>query len=243
VHADFVADFALFRLHKTLTELGCDAPAIDKLIAWYWSNAPSWSASSQAEFDAAARDHLKTEWTTRSLRAGASKSIPSHFRSDKFLGYSKTGREIVSTTDFVRDAVQDGWVQLLEDAARDGQANGLGRSAGRDLVREQRRYVLLPQDRVDETGDSTTTAPWDEIDSSDYYRANFADDVRRALISAKHDQQRGVLLQLRDERPDDYEFLISYLAGRRKGRFTRQERNRAGSIIERLRRAAAKWVN
>ena len=158
------------------------------------------------------------------------------FRSDKFLGYSATGREKVSSTDFVRDAVQGRWVQLLEDAraegdaSRDGaRANSAGRSAGRDIIREQRRYVLLPEEETDpETGESTSAAPWNQTDPSDYYRENFADDVRRVLRAVEHQHQRGVLLRLRDERPDDYEFLITYLAGRRRSRFTRKERSHSG---------------
>lgn len=241
-----IGDFALFKLIPYLTELGCSEPGQSRLVAWYWHRSKQWHASDQSEFDAIAREHLKVEWTTRSIRAGASKSIPSRFRSEKFLGYSSTGQEKTSSTGLVEDATQDGWLRLLEDATRDAsrdgaQANSAGRSAGRDLIRGQKRFVQLSEDGEDpESGESTeATAPWDEIDASDLYRADsFSADVHRVLKSLKKARRVEIMQKLADESPADFEFLMNYLNRKGRGRFTRKENEQARSIVERLRRAA-----
>jgi len=184
----------------------------------------------------------QVEQINESLKVGAAFRVPAHLRHRKFLGYSKTGREKYSETQLVDEAVQSGWVKMLEDGVatvEDKQANIVGQTVGRDVVREERKYVSLPETRENEDGEMTSVAPWDVIDSSDRYRL---DPLLEQIFGEGHtEEQEGILQQFCKDSSDDFGFLMNYLAARRKeGRFTRKERNRVGAIIKKLRRRAVK---
>jgi hypothetical protein len=184
-----------------------------------------------------------------SLNVGAAYRVPAHLRHRKFLGYSATGKEKYSETQLVDDAVQTGWVKLLEGGVpvaenpeaqqeADKQANIIGQTAGHDVVKEQRKYVTLPQTRENEDGSMVTVAPWDVIDPSDSYRLNANPELTR--IFGAFPTLADTLKQFSQTNPEDFAFLVTYLSNRRLGRFTRIERNRAGAIVKKLRRRVEK---
>jgi hypothetical protein len=101
------------------------------------------------------------------------------------------------------------------------------------------------------------TLPWDKVDLS---KPNDLDDeVRRFLQNGQDDLRRRILAQFREENPEDYEFIVSYVArlggkvvfrlGRikplseRGARFTPQERSRAKGILDKLRRIEQQAVD
>lgn len=273
----FANDFGFFRLVGFLDTLNCGASTQTRLIAWYWRTAPSWIADDQDEFDAIAQKNLQAvaetiarnaqivEGNTPAVNAGLKHSIPARLRSDKFLGYDRQGREKVSTTGLKEDAVQSTWVRLFQAKEVDGRvSNNAGRSSGRDIVRKQLREVPVSQlDLPDADPDDAAPAderdkvmPWDRVDLS---RPNDLDDaVRRFLQNGQDDLRRRILSEFRDERPDDYDFIVNYVSrlgltvrfrrgyivpvSKRGAGFTQADRNRAKAIIDRLRRIERKAV-
>lgn len=220
---EYASTFLVFKLVPFLNELGCTGSLQSKAISWFHQNARLWSAESQSEFDTEARARLKVFATTQAIKQGTQKSLSPERRH------------------LQRDAIQQAWVNLLERGKDDGSsANVAGRNAGHNIAATESRYVSVEPDEteVDEDGDAPP-APWDVIDESDRYR-RWSADVEQFLRQLKDDIRRTILNRLREERPDDYEFLVTYIEHRWKGRFTRQERDRAKTIIDRLRRQERK---
>ena len=208
---------------------------------------------------------------TPAVKTGLKRSIPARLRSDSFLGYDRTGRERKSTTGVVDDATQDVWTRLFADAEVNGRtANNAGRSAGRDEVRKRLREVPVSQlDLQDaDSGDANLSAygierdktqPWDRLDQSDLFRASLDERIWTFLRDGQDGLRRGVLNKFRQDAPDDYDFIVKYVSRLgvevvfRKGRivplskrgtkFTRQERNRAKAILDRLRQSEWKAID
>jgi hypothetical protein len=162
--------------------------------------------------------------------------------------------------------VQDGWAKLLEEGvpviekpeenseaqqAADREANIVGQTAGHAVVHEARKYVAIPETRENEDGTMATIAPWDIVDPSDGYRRNL-DPLLETILGLNGPTPRTpqraealkrteeVLHEFSEYSPEDFGFLMNYIAGRRKGCFTRNERNRAGAIVAKLRRRIKK---
>jgi acetyl-CoA carboxylase alpha subunit len=101
----------------------------------------------------------------------------------------------------------------------------------------------IPQDERDKR------MPWDRVTlcQPDDWHA----DVLRVIREVQDDTRRKILRQFRDDRPDDYRFIVDYVSrlggevrfrrgiltpiSKRGAGFTQQERNRAKAIIDRLR--------
>lgn len=277
---DFASDFGLFRLHQTLTELNCDGSTQSRLISWYWRASKSWTADSQAEFDTIAKSELRSaverldrnaeivRHHTPAVKAGLKRSVPARLRSDKFLGYDTNGRERKSTTGIADDATQDAWTRLFNAEHVDARtANNAGRSAGRDEVRKRLREVPVSQLNLPDA-DSEDPAPlderdsllpWDKVDQSDKSRSNLDEQVWAFLRDGQDDLRRSILVQFRQEHPDDYDFIVRYVSrlgvdvvfrwgmicplSKRGAKFTQQERNRAKAILDRLRRTERKQLD
>jgi hypothetical protein len=247
--SDFAKNFVWDHITRIFTELGCSPAQRSRLEDYFRQNSSKWTvtSSSQSEFDAIAETSLRSEYERhikgidKILRTGAAFRVPAHLRHDKFLGYTNTGREKISSTGLVEDAKQNAWLKLIEiengnKSPEPAALNTLGQNEGRDAVREQRKYVPLPQPPDDE---SAPVAPWDELDPSDTYRANLNLEIERLFRNIKTASQEQIMRQFREESPDDYAFLVNYMAQRWKSRFTRAEQNRAGAIVKKLRRREA----
>jgi hypothetical protein len=221
---EYASTFLVFKLVPFLNELGCADSLQSKAISWFHQNAGRWSAGTQQEFDAEARARLKVFVTTLAIKQGTQKSL------------SPQRRHLQC------DAIQQAWVSLLESGADGGRAaNIAGRNAGHDIGRTELRYVSVERDDEADEDDDALPAPWDAIDESDRYRS-WSAEVEQFLRDYREDIRRTILNKLRDERPDDYAFLVDYIERRWGSRFTRQQRDRAKSIIDRLRRQEQREV-
>jgi hypothetical protein len=208
---EHASDFLLFRLVPFLNEVGCQGSTQTKTIAWFHDNAPRWSADSQPEFDAEARARLKEFVTTLAIKQGTQKSL-------------FTGRR-----HYQADAIQHAWVALLESGKDDGRsANIAGRNAGQSIGKTESRYVSVEPDDSD---DGTPLAPWDEVDDSDRYRAwDYEIDRWFRVLNLE------VIERFKRETPEDWEFIKSYQANRRRKQHSKADQNRAGAIYRKLRR-------
>lgn len=183
---------------------------------------------------------------TLGIKGGIAKVIPSTV-------WKSTGKH--------DDATQDAWVRLLEEKAFDPKSAYLaGMRAGTDVLRKGSHEVVNSQVEMSEGSDDFLTTTADRVDPSDAYRRNL-DGWVGTHIDEEQDRLRRVLLQqFRTDQPEDYAFLIGYVArvGRgqvrfRKGRlvsvsrrgahFTVEERKRAHDIILRLRRLESSEIN
>jgi hypothetical protein len=88
--------------------------------------------------------------------------------------------------------------------------------------------------QLPEGEDGQSISPWER--SIDSESQDFDEAIWRLLREATDVRRKEVLLKFADERPNDFEFLLGYIARNRRGRFSRQEQNRARDIIARLRR-------
>ena len=171
------------------------------------------------------------------LKTGANFRIPAHHRHKKFLGYSATGKERISSTDFVEDATQDAWVKLLKGGVTDDkEANVIAQTAAATLVRGERKYVPIPETHDGGDGEIPSVPPWDEVDASrpDYNPDPIWDKIRAQIHRAKQEELVRALGE------DDFRFLMNYIAHFRLGRASRGDRDRAAAIKARLRRHFAK---
>lgn len=246
MHAEYANDFGVFRLHPTLVDLGCDAPTTSKLIDWFWQNANRWAreCASQLEFDATARTCLAAEAarpTGRDLDTllkaasiGVNARVPDRMR--------------IRQRDVAEDSRQDAAVKLLEDGVTDERsANVAGQTAARRNARQRLREVPvsqldLPEADPDDTAapdERDKIAPWDRVDTSDYYRDNLSEDITRLLQHLRLGNQEAVIKAWADECPEDFEFIVNYFAQTRRGRFSKKDQNRAQAIYRKLRRRLA----
>lgn len=235
---DHVNDFGLFRLHKTLVDLGCDSTTQTRLISWFWRNAPLWNADDQSEFDAKAKENLTVEYLRPAIRGGLRVSIPANLRSRQIVE-TDTGKQQIAETQISDDAEQNAWVRLLEGGDTDSKsAYFAGMSAGRDATRDSTKY--LPVSQMESPADDTGIyiQPWES--SADTVSHDFDRQVWRLIREVEDDNRKKVLLDYWDKSPEDIEFLFSYLARsrhRRRGRpASQRERDRAANIIKKLRR-------
>ena len=265
----FISTFGLFKLYATLTALNCDGSTQSRLIAWYWRASKSWSADSQAEFDAIAESEIRSavdrldrnaaivQRHASAVKAGLKRSVPARLRS-----------ESKSTTGIADDAMEDAWTRLFRDTDVDARtANNAGRSAGRDEVRKRLREVPVSQLNLPDA-DSEDPAPsderdgllpWDKVDPSDRSRSNLDEQVWTFLRDGQDGLRRSILDDFRRDAPDDYDFIVRYVSrlgvevvfrrgmirplSKRGARPTQQERNRAKVILDRLRRTERKLLD
>jgi hypothetical protein len=85
--------------------------------------------------------------------------------------------------------------------------------------------------------DSDPLLPWDNQPVTK--RAGFDESVYRLIDECQENIRRQIIAQFQKERPEDYKFLDGYIISKRKTRHTAQERRRAKTIIDRLRRLEA----
>jgi hypothetical protein len=217
--SDFASEFLICKLVPTLTRLGCGDSMQSKAISWFHTNAKFWSATSGPEFDSIAETRLTEFVTTLAIKQGTQKSL-------------SAGRRHLQ-----RDAVQAAWVNLLESGRTDGRsANIAGRNAGHDITETESQYVsVTPDDDVD----IPTPAPWETVDDGEYYRENWSYDVERWLKHCRTADREQIVRQFIDESPEDWQFLVNYLARshrRGQGRWSKKDQNRAQKIYAKLRR-------
>jgi hypothetical protein len=245
---DFVTTFAFSKLYPFLK--AHDAVK-DTIIRWYWQHAPDWNAATQEKFDAEA-EHRLIQRCNRpdfeidfvslddAIQRGVRKRIPGRLRHRQFIGYDVTGKEVYAETQLEDDACQAAWLDLLERRAFNGRdANVAGQTAGRRQVRDVERLLPLSQlpdlpSADPEDPESEKLAPWD---NQPVTRRAGSDPAVCALIDElQEDIRRQIIRQFEKERPEDYKFLVEYIGSKSKTRHTSQDRRRAKTIIDRLRR-------
>jgi hypothetical protein len=245
---DFVTTFAFSKLYPFLK--AHDAVK-DTIIQWFWQHSPEWNAATQETFDAEAerrliqrcnRPDVEIDFVllNDAIQRGVRKRIPGRLRHRQFIGYDRvTGKEVYAETQLEDDACQSAWLALLERRAFGGRdANVAGQTAGRRQVRQIERIVPVSQLTLpaadSEDPESEPLAPWD---NQPVTRRAGSDPAVYALIDElQEDIRRQIIAQFAKERPEDYKFLVEYIGSKGKTRHTAQERRRAKTIIDRLRR-------
>jgi hypothetical protein len=244
---EFASEFGIHKLAAILKELGCSEADQTRLFDWYWKHAKNWNASSQSEFNDLANANLTVEYLRPAIRGGTKKSIPAKMRSRRVVE-TATGQHIAETQ-IPDDAEQDAWLHLLEAGTMDPKsAYTAGITAGHEGVRSVTRELPMSQrkrtDADSETSESLEgVAPWDQD--------KFDSEITRYLHNKQEDRRKDILRQFREEHSDDYEFIVNYVDRQTKVRFRRgrivpvmmrgarisqADRNRARTIIDKLRR-------
>lgn len=237
-------DYFIEKLGPTLLKLACADSLWSQLTLWFKHTAPTWAASSQAEFDSIASTRLTAEVRRRvaasveknfgtllkAAESGVRKTVPYQLRSRK-IEESISTRHIgkpdeddhvfrhVEKSGVDEDARQDAWVRLLERGLSNVQAPAqqaaiAGMSSGRDATRDNLKYAPESQLQPNVDEDGTVFSP---LESSEAARRtnDFDECVWRLLGAATDDNRKELILRFWDEHPSDFEFLLSYLA--RKG--------------------------
>jgi hypothetical protein len=104
-------------------------------------------------------------------------------------------------------------------------------------VASQQNEVTVQDDDANEGGASPEIImPWDQVDLSK--PAQFEESVYRLISASEDGDRRAAVHALKTERPEDYQFIVSYAEGLRDGgrRYSLQERQRALNIRRWLKR-------
>ncbi len=139
--------------------------------------------------------------------------------------------------DAKKDAVQSAWAALLESGKSDAPAaNTAGQTAARTIVRTERRFVPFPE-LANEDGSVETIHP---CDISDFKAGDGGSELSAFFYKfLKDDERRRQIRNLLFLSDDDWMFLCNYVAGFRRGRHSRADRERAASLKNKLRRNVA----
>ena len=260
--AEFLAEQERLRAEKALVKTIQDKWGITAKVA----NRTASFEETQIRLRNSRLSEDEVEKITRAIRQGTRKSIPASMRRKDKVWDKLFQKEFEHSTGKSEDAISDAWVKLLGEKTFDGRsANLAGRSAGRDAGRIDQQYLITSQSDLPavapEQGEQNleeVILPWDDEirkrrvsngkETPEYETIN-------VLLADEQDRhRRRILLQFKRERPEDFEFIIAYVA--RVGyevRFrygtikaianhdssspiTSDERKRAFSIISRLRR-------
>jgi hypothetical protein len=222
----FVSDFAIYKLGAVLQQNGI---LNDSALRWYWRSAPHWDAPTQEAFDSLAE---------RRIRERCNRPDSLSYRD--FSTFDTAIRQGVRrrTWNSREDAEQEAWLALFERRAFNGRdANVLGQTTARRQTRANREIPISQIASLRPTPDSDPLPLWD-------YRPRVAGSEENGYyvrLIGDHQNwiRRQIMSQFQKERPEDYAFLIDYLATKRMRAHTAPERRRAKTIIDRLRRIEA----
>jgi hypothetical protein len=103
--------------------------------------------------------------------------------------------------------------------------------------RRIRREIPISQIKALRTPEGDLLMPWDNKPAC--RAADFHETFHKIIDNWQEDLRREIINQFQKERPVDYAFLLGYIASKRKKCHTAQERRRAKTIIDRLRRLEA----
>jgi hypothetical protein len=103
--------------------------------------------------------------------------------------------------------------------------------------RRIRREIPISQIKGLRTEDGDILLPWDNKPAC--RAAGHEEFFHRIISNWQDDVRRQIIKQFSKERPEDYAFLLGYIASKRLMSHTAHERRRARTIIDRLRRLEA----
>jgi hypothetical protein len=178
----------------------------------------------------------------RAIRIGVRKVLPLRLLSRVYTGVSASGRATFAQTQIADDIRQNIFVTLLDtkalkvgNAVNTKAAYNLARRYAKDWLRKE--LPVMPVSQMDlpqadpEDEETELIEPWDKVDLSDLSRMNYDDGTWQILGWWEDDSRRRALDLLKNEKPEDHQFILTYATGLRKGqKYSLKERHRALTI-------------
>lgn len=203
---------------------------------------------------------------TGRLKGGAKKRTVGQVPSEEPIPQTPCKRRYLAN--IVDDAVQDGWVKVLETGhVTPHKLSSIGQTTGKTLARQEARYVPAVTEFDNGEEEIVSFPEWDKREADAFNRIpsvppvgiSIEDEVALLFKSkAPHpcgarisnyeayvlelkmeEMFRRVLDRLKYESPAQHRLLLTYFAGVRRGQpFSKKTSNKVAAIVEKLRRWA-----